>query len=191
MRMFLDETTHPGSDEPNLRATNCYIELEFPIDDSSCAVIYLIPRTESSVFVATCWGTTFDELLSNPSSQTVDMITETWPTLATLLYNGLSDKYRDGALIKLEDPDYGENKWFVASVAGNISFENADTLFADRTMETINVVVTKSLELMVELQEKKPNMARAFGKGVLTGLGTVALGAVALALGVDPDDLLS
>jgi hypothetical protein len=189
VRTFIDKPTNSKSDEPTIRATRCYLEIEWPVNESLCAIIYAIPRTGTSAYIAACWETAFDELLRNLDSHTLETIVETWPTLATLLYNGINDKYREGALIRLEDADYGEMKWFVASVAGNISFDSEDDFFTDRTVDTIQVVMEKSMELMVELQERKPSIIRAVGKGIMAGLSAVAVGAIAVAFGIDPDDL--
>lgn len=187
MRSFLDSSTNSGTTEVTLRSTRAYIEIEWPINESLCAVIYAIPRTATSAFIATCWDDAFDELLRDVDSYTLETIVETWPTLAYLLHQGLNDKYREGALIRLEDADYAEMKWFVASVVGNISFDSKEDFFTDQTVSTIQTVMSKSMELMVELQENKPSLVRAIGKGVMSGLGAFALGAIAAALGIDTD----
>ncbi len=185
MRFFLDKPTSAKSDEPSIQATNCYLEIEWPINSNTCVVIYIIPRTETSVFVATCWDTAFDTIIAELDIDTIKTIAETWPTLALLLNNGLGNKYRNGAIIRLEDADYGETKWFVASVAGNISFKSENGLFTAQTKEAINTVMSTSLQLFVELQEKKPSIMRAIGKGIAAGLGVFALGAIAEIFGFD------
>ena len=82
------------------------------------------------------------------------------------------------ALIRLEDPDCGEPKWFVASVAGNLNFEKPEEFFGDRTMEVTGLVLEKTNQLLTEIQEKEPSTLRAIGKGLKVGLAT--LGTVVL-----------
>jgi hypothetical protein len=49
----------------------------------------------------------------------------------------------------------------------------------------INTVMNRIMQLFVELQEKKPGIMRAIGKGIAAGIGAVALGAVAAIFGFD------
>jgi hypothetical protein len=195
MKSFVDESSANRSDDISTRATNSYIEVEFPIQKSLSSFLYIIPRNKSSVFIVTCWEHAFDELLENIDENGWETIVETWPTLAKLLYNGIKDRYQEGALILLEDFDYGENKWFVASICGNLDLDDIEELFNDRAQETMMLVLGKSMELLTELQENSPSMMRAIGKGfskgVKMGIGAVALGALAALFGVDPDDLIS
>jgi hypothetical protein len=153
-----------------IRPTNSYIELEIPIDEESSIFIYIIPKNQHSAFVAVCLDDMFEKIMDDLDEDTLEIIVDTWPTFAELLYNGIKDKYQNGALIQLEDDDYGEKKWFVASVAGNISFENVEELFGERTAKAIGVVMNRTSELLSELQEKKPSTWTAIKKGFISGL---------------------
>ncbi len=188
MRFFLDSTSGRDlqGDEVKFKATNCYLELEHEME-GVYLVHYVIPRNNTSVFLATCWDRAFDELLSDEDS--LETAVETWPTLGQLLVNGIEDRYSEGALIKLEDFDTGEPKWFLASICGNIDLEDMDSLFSERTAEATRVVVEKSLALFVDLNENKPSLLRAVGKGVAAGIGAVALAGIAAVFGVDLDDV--
>jgi hypothetical protein len=156
-------------------------------------VFYIIPRNEHSAFVATCWEHAFDEVIADLDEDTFETIVETWPTLAILFHNGIKDLYREGALILFEDFDYGENKWFIASIAGNISFTSAEELMGERTREVIQVVLARSMQLLIELHENKPSISREIGKGIAKGIGYAIAGTLAIGLaaflGIDPDDL--
>jgi hypothetical protein len=187
MRFFLDSTSGKDLEGDGLKfkVTNCYLELEHEMD-GVYLVHYVIPRNSTSVFIATCWDRIFDELLSDEDS--LETAVETWPALGQLLVNGIEDRYSDGALIKLEDFDTGEPKWFLASVCGNIDLEDIASVFSDRTAETTKVVVEKSLALFVDLNENKPSLLRAVGKGVAAGVGAVALAGIAAIFGVDLSD---
>jgi hypothetical protein len=191
MRPFIDERKTSTQEEVGSTITNSYIALEWPIDDSRAFVVYLIPRNTHSVFVATCWEHAFDQLLQGIDEDTAETIGETWPTLAALLYNGADDLYREGALILLEDFDDGERKWFLASVVGNISFENVEGLLGERTDAVMQLVAQKSVQLLTELNENEPSTLRAIGKGVAQAVGTGLMVGLLAVLGVDPDELLS
>ncbi len=186
MRTFIDST--PGSnlvgEEIKYGVTNSYIEVEFRIDDAFL-VLYYIPRSSSSIFVATCWDHAFDGLLSNIDEDDWETIAETWPTLAKLLLNGANDRYSEGALIKLEDFDDGESKWYIASIAGNLDFDNIDDLLGDRTQKVSQLVILKSAELLTEMSENRPSIGRAIVKGITRGVGKGLLMAIGAAVGVD------
>lgn len=190
MRFFLDTTTGSGleGDEIKYKVTNGYIEVEYSLDELF-AVLYFIPRSSTSFFIATCWDDVFDTILGQVDDEDdLETIIETWPSLGELLANGINDKYSGGALIKLEDADTGEPKWFVASVAGNLNLESLDGLFNDRTAEVSQLVLSRSVELFVQLQENKPSVLRAVGKGIAAGVGTVLLGGLAALFGGDSSD---
>jgi hypothetical protein len=172
MRTFIDER-QTTSEDTDLHFTNCYVEVETPLDTNTSSYFYLIPKTETSVFVATCWDDAFDKLLQGDEGD-LEIVADTWPTLASLLSNGVQDKYRDCAMIRLSDLDDGDQKWFLASVAGNIKLDNADELLGDRTMEVAMKVVARTAELLNELQTRSPSAWKQIGK-FAAGVGIALL----------------
>lgn len=188
MYFFVSQRRSAKADEPEIKLTNSYIEIESSIDKESSMFMYIIPRSEHSAFIAICLDDMFDSIVSDLDEDTFETIVDTWPTLAQLLVNGVNDKYQNGALIRLEDADYGDNKWFVASIAGNISFDSQESLFCDRTSETIGLVLEKTTQLLSEVQEREPSTLKAIGKGILAGLGLGLLSGAAQALGIDIDE---
>ncbi|MEN6624263.1 MAG: hypothetical protein ABFD50_22290 [Smithella sp.] len=187
MRFFLDSETGEGlhgDGKLKFGVTNCYIEIEICINNSYL-VLYYIPKGDHSFFVATCWERLFDDILENIDDNDYrDTIIHTWPTLAKLLFNGANDKYREGALIKLEDYDDGEPKWFVASVVGNIDIEDISDFVTGKSGEIAKLVIEKSLALYTELNNEKPSTMRSVIKGLTTG---IAIGICAY-FGIDPSD---
>lgn len=167
-----------GDDEFKIIPTENYLEVNMQIEDTEMFfVFYLIQKSENSLLVLSCWDDTFDEIIENLDDENyLEILTDTWPILTSLLVNGVKDKYSEGALIKLEDLDNGDHKWFLASIAGNINFESFDNLFCDRTISTITTVKEKSIILLNELQTKKPNSIKHIGKGLFKGalLGLLA-----------------
>lgn len=166
------------SKEVNISQTNTYIEVEIPNDSSSSLFVYLIPRSQTSMFVAMCCDHAFDELLNDIDEDDWDTIVDTWPTLARLLHNGINDKYKEGALIKLEDLDDGENKWFVASISGNHNFNDIDDVLNESTQETVKLVIECSMQLATEMQNNKPSVFRAMGRGMAQGVAAVIAGSI-------------
>jgi hypothetical protein len=185
MRYCISDRKNAKAEDPDIRVTNSYIEVEVPIDNNSSVFTYIVPKGEHAAFVLMCLDDMFDNLLENMDEDTIETVCNTWPTLAEMLHNGIKDKYSNGALIKLEDADDGDTKWFMASIAGNISFESAESIFCDRTNEAMGVVWNRTITLLTELQERKPSQWRAMGKGILSGLALGALAIAADALGID------
>lgn len=88
-----------------------------------------------------------------------------------------------------KDEDDGENKWFVSTVAGNINFDNLEEFFSKRMLESIQLVIAATIQLLTELSNNKPSMLKSVKAGAIKGLkeGAVTLAATALAVlfGVD------
>lgn len=187
MRPFIDRRKITNGEEVGIKTTKSYIECEYPANEDTACVMYIISRTENSAWVAACFEHTFDELVSHLDRDTSETIAETWPALAKLLYNGINDLYQEGALVVLEDCDYCENKWFVTSIAGNISFESVEELFGERMQEAIDLVISTSITLWVELNKNQPDILREFSKGFLKGLGVAVTATVLAFLGRDSE----
>lgn len=164
-------------DALKFKTTNTYLEFENKLEDLYL-IYYIIPRSANSIFVATCWERLFDDLFADEESLKVAV--QTWNLLAQLLTNGLEERYSEGAMLRLEDYDTGETKWFLVSISGNIDFESVEGFFTPRTQEVTNLVMEKSLELLVELQEKTPSASGEL-KSVFWGLvKNVAVNAVGI-----------
>ncbi|MBD2777552.1 hypothetical protein [Iningainema tapete] len=187
MRPFIDRRKTAIGEEVGVETSKSYIECEYPIDEDTVFVVYIIPRNENSAWLVTSFEHVFDELVSNIDEQTSETIADTWPTLASLLYNGIKDRYQEGALLVLEDSDYCENKWFVASIAGNISFETLEDLFGERIQQAVQLVISKSMTLWIELSENRPDILREIWKGFLKGLSTAVAATVFAFLGIDSE----
>lgn len=179
MRFFIDSTPGceaVGDENLMLHATNNYIELIYTIDESAYFIVNIIPRNNYSAFVATCLGDCFDEVVDNLDDEDyVETLCDTWPIFVNLLKNELKDKYSEGALIKLEDIDTGDPKWFIASIAGNLNFDSIEDLLCDQTKLAVDTVIAKTVELYKELSTKSPSKTKAFLKGFLKGAAMVAM----------------
>jgi len=187
MRPFIAQRKTANGEEVGIKTTNSYIECEYHINEEVAYVVYIIRRNENSAWVAASFEDTFDELLRNPDRDTFETIANTYPTLHRLICNGMSNRYQKGGLVVLEDTDYCEKKWFVASIVGNISFKSVEDLCGERMQEAIDLVISTSMELWVELNENKPNTLWEFGKGFLKGVGIAATAAVLAFLDIEPE----
>lgn len=185
MRDFIESVPGKGlqpiddGSEVRVRATRGYFEVEYKAQSEIYLTLYYIPRSESSVFIAACWDHAFDGPIEGLSDDdALETVTQTWPTLAQLLANGIEDRYSQGALIVLEDPDCGEKKWFVASVAGNLDLGSLDGLFTEETQEVARLVIECSTALMGELQENQPSLIGGMGMDIVHNL--IRMGAALL-----------
>lgn len=187
MKTFIDQRQTANADGVGIAITKSYIESEQPIDENYSIFAYIIPRDDHSVWVATCFEHVCDELVRESDKQIHEAIADTYPTLANLLKNGIKERYQYGALILMEDSDYCEKKWFVVSIVGNISFNNPEDLLGDRVQQAIELVISQSMTLWIELGENKPNLFHQFGKGFLKGLGAVVVTTMFAFLGIDSE----
>lgn len=169
MKSFVD-AKYQADRHSNLSVGNRYLEIEIPSNGSLSMFVYLIPRSESSLLIATCWEHIFDSLLEDFNEDNWEMICKTSPTLAQLINNSIQNKYREGVLIRLEDSDDGESKWFLAAVSANHDCNDVDDLLDARTHEIIKFVAERSTQLATELEEKKPNVLQAMGKRLIKGV---------------------
>ncbi|MBV8740126.1 MAG: hypothetical protein JO007_23295 [Alphaproteobacteria bacterium] len=194
MQSFIDERRSSGSEDgPVISVTPRYLQLEVPIDTFKSAYIYFVQRNEGSYFVATCWDNAFDTLIEELDEEQIGHLQQAWPDFLDLLSNGINDRYRDSALIRLEDPDDGETKWFVASVCGNLDPNSAEGILNERSASIVQTVLGRSLQLLNQAESsisqlnelRRPSLGKTLVK---VGVG-VALGVLASALGVDLDDL--
>ncbi len=159
MRPFLD--TIPGDDlqgtDLRYKLLKNYIEFELKMSDDFYIVFYLLPKNSSSVFVASCWQHTFDQLLDRiEDAGDLDLLDLTHPTLAQLIANGFNDEYGEGALVRLHDGDTGEPKWFLVSVSQGAGFSQLDELFEWPTHAASRLVIRRSMGLLKELCAQHP-----------------------------------
>jgi hypothetical protein len=187
MRFFLDKPFLTKTEELGLLATSDYLEVEWLINKNLCAVVYIIPRTRTSLSVISCWETTFDSVIEESDKDGVETIITTWPTMAKMLGNNLANSYNEATLLRLKDMDNGETKWFISSAVDSIDSNLLDSLFMAQIIQTIAIVVGKSMEIFIELQEHKPSRVRTRDHAI--SLSTLALTAIAGIFGVDLDAL--
>ncbi len=77
MYFFISERRNVNNEEPEIRTTNSYIEIESQVDDESSIFTYIIPRNENSAFVAICLDDMFDNMLENLDEDSFETISNT------------------------------------------------------------------------------------------------------------------
>jgi hypothetical protein len=160
MLPFLDTERVPLSNDLEATAFPAYWQVSgrFDAGDFHAGLnYYLIPTGVTTYVIASCFGHRFDpivELFGDEHLGTAwfNVAAKTYPTFGTLATNALNERYSEGALLRLCDPDDAELKWCVATVVGNIDATTFGDLFADvRIKEKIMLVVASSLDLEQQL----------------------------------------
>lgn len=179
MRFFVQEEQDPDikegkNEDVRTRTTDCYAEVEYKVD-SKYIDAYIVGRNENTAFVVASFEHVFDsvkEQVEDKNEAALKAEFKAWPTFAVLLQNGVSDRYSEGALIQLEDPDCGETKWFVATVIGNIDPDKEEALIKEKINAATELVIGKAADLLVEVSEHKPHYIRqGIWEGIKEGLG--------------------
>jgi hypothetical protein len=156
----------------NLRLTPSYVEIAQK-RESIVLYFYLIFHNNHSLIVATCWDHIFDKMQIEDEDDILN-INDSYPSLAKLIRNTISGLFSQGALVRLEDPDDGEIKWFIVSIAGNLVINSGDDLFEGNTKKAIDTVLENSFTILGEFITNKPSyfgtIWRGFKKGLLMGL---------------------
>jgi hypothetical protein len=154
-----------GTDGTQLRFTPGYIEYVMPGTIPPLHVItYWIALTQTDYFVAHCWGNDFDwpfHLMTYPttSAGAIKSALQAWPAFMALLSNSAQDKPRlsEGVIIRVNDLDDGDLKWFLGSYIGNIQINDMNTgLFGERSTAVANKVLRLSGTVGVELRDTPP-----------------------------------
>jgi hypothetical protein len=127
MYPFLQPPTPAEYDGLSLRQTPSYTEIISSVaggsrEDLSCC--YVLRNDDATYAAVTCWQNTFDvfyqQLMTKYGQIYLDAIKETWPILWAVISNSINQRYGDGALLELVDPDDMNRKWFVGVLVGNI-----------------------------------------------------------------------
>jgi len=98
---------------------------------------------------------------------------ETWPTLFSMLDNTVNGSFSKGALLRIEDPDNGDQKWVIGTFVGNINFselsEEYKLLQDKRLFDTHVLVIQTCANIIHELQTRQPNKLKLFFRGAVSG----------------------
>lgn len=189
MKYFLQDFAGAQDEETYYSTTPSYVELiKFVADPPSLSRTYVWLIQDYTFFVCTCWEHQFDGwmqlLVERPGGiNWFQTLSETYPTAGRLLSNASAERYSDGVLVNLPDPDDGERKWFIGTVVGNIHLETEEALQAflmsDRMAESYVRIWVPTFDLLHELQTRQiptgrriKDMGMAMFRGFSSGAET-------------------
>ena len=98
---------------------------------------------------------------------------ETWPYLFALLDNTVNQRFSQGVLLRIEDPDNGDQKWVVGTIVGNVNrsaLTKKDILFhSERVIGAHVLVIQSCAKLIQEVSTRKINKFKIGLRGAIAG----------------------
>jgi hypothetical protein len=118
---------------------------------------YIVHIDDNVLAGVTCWDQQFDIILEKFNDPQhgriwVDEFRKIWPTLFSLFDNTIDERYGEGALAELVDPDDMNRKWFVVALVGIADL--TDDEIEQRCYEAADKAVDLSLALTREFQNE-------------------------------------
>jgi hypothetical protein len=145
-----------------------------PAAPNGWVVAYLVKIDENIAAAVTCWDQHFDPViqqLSNPRSGPVleKEARKTWVTFFKLLDNAIDERYGEGALTEMIDPDDMNKKWYFAVLISGLTQGGSE--FAGKLQPAIEKVVDLSFQFIQESPGKQSmaQKARIFMSGFVSG----------------------
>ena len=95
------------------RETDAYVEAKVAVG-TAWAPVYIITVSDSVGAAVTCWDHQFDALVDNLRTPQIEKIMRRLhPTWFACADNAARERYGDGALVELLDPDSMNRKWMI------------------------------------------------------------------------------
>lgn len=146
-----------------------YAKLQIDIPETNYyLIIYLIKKTEKSIFVAACFEHSFDAFIESLDKEQWETVKETWPNVYDLISNGKNGRFKEGAIIRQEDIEDGDLKWFLVASLGNLEFDHLDKESLGPINDVLVLVLDKSWYVLLETQ-KSPSALNAAWKCMKVG----------------------
>lgn len=131
------------------RDTPAYVEAKVAIE-KAWLPIYVITVDERTGAAVTCWDHQFDAILENLSKPQIEsVLRRIHPTWFQCVDNATRERYGDGALLEMLDPDVMNRKWMIGVLFSHLA-EDTDSAAA-KAMEKVMGI---SLAVFNELQNK-------------------------------------
>jgi hypothetical protein len=143
----------PGASSPVVEVSARYVHVRYQASDNPGRWFsgYAL-RVDDDVWAAlTCWDREFDPMLEILGRQDGDLIAaelrKIRPALFQLIDNAVGERYGDGALVEIQDPDDFNRKWFIAKLfrASDDELDEALDTHLTQIMESSVVVLRESL----------------------------------------------
>ncbi|MBD0373309.1 MAG: hypothetical protein ICV60_20905 [Pyrinomonadaceae bacterium] len=170
MKFFVNDTGKEVNPEGpwlvEFQTTPSYIEVQI---EKGAWVAYFVPLDEHSLLVAACCDDYFD-FLDSADQYVLSDIAATWPKLVALVNNALRSKFSQAVLLKLNDLDTADPKWFVATVVGNLDFKKMQEVIDPRLEKATQLVLSKASEALEEVTTKELSKLSLYWKSIKRGL---------------------
>ncbi|MCD2462293.1 hypothetical protein ACFT0G_16720 [Streptomyces sp. NPDC057020] len=150
------------------RDTDSYLEVKALVSDLWLPS-YVIPIEEGIHAAATCWDNQFDTMVDQLEKPSV---VKAWrrmhPTWLACVENCLKERYGDGTVMQLIDPDDMNRKWLVAVV---FRPRGTDAAQSAAMGAAVDRVITLSAQMAAEFHTKPSALEyiRAAGSGFFQG----------------------
>ncbi|WP_062464599.1 hypothetical protein [Demequina soli] len=147
------------------RRTSAYTEAKVAVE-SAWVPVYLIRVDENVGAAVTCWDHQFDVIIDNLTKLQIEkVLRRLQPTWFACADNATKERYGDGALLELLDPDTLNRKWMIGVM---FSHESTDPQAAAKAMAKVTEI---SLAVFAESSNKASAMdyARAATGGFFAG----------------------
>lgn len=167
MRYFLG----PPLEQTDAVESPNYVEVVTPYPGGSF-ITYLVREEEDTYAVCACWEQVFDAMFKRLNDPSIGPVfasegRKLWPGFFLAYDNAVDERYGDGAMVELVDPDDMNRKWFIA-----IKFRaSSDTQIEEKGAAAMERVVDFSLQIGQELERELTfwEKTRLFAKGGAQG----------------------
>jgi len=160
--------TVPVTDGIAWRQTDSYVEAKLQMPgDSQWLPAYVLTASEGVGAAATCWDHQFDafvDQLTNP--EIVKIWRRIYPTWFACVDHAMTERYGEGALVELLDPDEMSRKWMIAVLFSRRAkdLNNAAAVALDRVVKISTLLAEELLR-----KPSKMDYVRAAAGGLVRG----------------------
>src|SRR3954451_23613146 len=146
MHLFPDLDARPTRRRTVVRPTPAYVEIQtHAVAPAGISYTHVLAADAPGNFlIATCSGYELDRIRRPPDAGC--------PILRDLIAEGVNRRLDRGALVRLEDPDDGAPKWFIAAQVNGVNGERVrDPVDDPRLRAACDDVMAKSFAVREEL----------------------------------------
>lgn len=181
MRPWIESAIASPQDSMNVRQTVSCVEIQQQVPNVPVKYnTYLLRYTENSFLSVAHLGLevffrNMDQQLLHPTlgSTWAKTYRETWPTLFSMLDNTVNRSLSKGALLRIDDPDNGDQKWVIGTFLGNVDLSNLSKEYKqsiDKQFIDAHVFLIQTCAKIVnELETRQPNKLKLFFRGSVAG----------------------
>lgn len=152
MKFFMQAGLMLSGDEPQVNAGPSYIEVLLP----GATLAYIIPLSGRRALVAACCTDGFDSILKHDQESFLKDISSAWPTMAELMRNTFNNNITEPCLLRFEDYDTQDMRWFIGQGVENVDFNSHNEQEKERLMMAVYRVCGDALGVFDEMRENKP-----------------------------------